>query len=284
MNKTMLKTSLVVLALAALVPPAFGSGVFVRSESDYLSLADGSWANLSTNSTVTGWTISCWVKVATLDGIGVNHHFWSFTDGTNYRRLTTPESDTGGDRFNHFYRLNASLSGQTYDTTTWTSNPSTTVWTHMAITASYSSNYVYHKFWFNGTNTHSPNGIFLAGGVALDPTDIFIGALNGSTFGLNGKIAEVTLWPRVLTQTEFDKLAGINGQTKRRAIDLETTPTYSMYLPLYSNATEAGSISVTNNGVTFDTSDDPFPGDDPYASDTYSGRGVGRGIGRGIGR
>jgi hypothetical protein len=283
MNKTLLKTSLVVLALAALVPPAFGSGVFVRADSDYLSLADGSWANLSTNSTVTGWTISCWVKVATLNGTSVNHHFWSFTDGTNYRRLTTPESGTGGDQFNFFYRLNGSLSGQAYDDG-WNTAPSTSVWRHIAITASYSSNNVYHKFWLNGTNTYSMSGIWLSGGVVLDPNGIFIGAANGSTFGLNGKIAEVAKWNRVLSQAEIDKLAGSNGVTARRAKYLEDTPTYSMYLPLYSNATEAGSITVTNNGVTFDTSDDPFPGDDPYASDTYSGRSVGRGIGRGIGR
>lgn len=254
-------------ALSIWSAPVHASGVFVRADSDYLSLADGSWATLSTNSTVTGWTISCWIKVTALNGTGVFHHYWTFTDGTNYRRLTTPESGTGGDQINLYYRLNESLSGQTYDDT-WNTAPSTSVWSHFVITASYSSNNVYHKFYRNGVNTHSPNGIYLAGGVALDPTAIYIGAQDGSTFGLNGKIAEIAKWNRVLSQAEIDKLAGSNGETARRAIDLETPATYTMYLPLYSNATEASSISVTNNGVTFDTEDDPFPGDDPYEEST----------------
>ena len=258
MNR-MIQLAVMIVLLAA--SHALGSGVFVRSEGDHLDLTDN--ANLTMTAVNSSWTISCWVKLASLGGGTSDDEDVVFfaNNATQFTFVRIPEYSAPADKW--IMRYNDATLDYIFDDTTASTN-----WTHLCLKASHSSGHITVSLYVNGALSEFLYEAYA--GSTFDPTAFIIGKYDTGAQGMGGKISQFAKWHRDLTTTEIHKLAGSDGETKTSATDLESPDTFVLFMPMLSDPNDAtAGTTVSNTGVTFDTADDPFS--DPSYTLTFTG-------------
>jgi hypothetical protein len=222
----------IVLLLAGV---SLGSGDFERANSDNLTITDNAALSLTYTA---GWTLSVWCKLDSIAGTGDNCVFM-LTDTTNHIYLYMREQTAPADKW-YFGAAGLTADSSTFD--------ASTEWTHLAIVGSRPVTNEVVDYYCNGTAAQVTG----SGGVDVNPTSTTLGINYAGTFKLDGKLADFGLWHAALNSTQINAL--VNGSHPSEV------GTVAVYLPMYDDATdEAGSLEVTNSGVTFDSGADQPP-------------------------
>ena len=176
------------------VPGYSGNGVSFPTETDYLLMPQG------VVNTLTSYSVSTWVKMASLNGWS---RIFDFGSGPGYNIFLTPYSGNGNLRF---AIANGGVEQQINSPTAL----KTSEWTHVAMTFAWnaSTNLGVGKLYVNGLLVATNESISLNPTMLPHTTQNYIGKSQYADPALNGAIDDFRIYDRALTDAEILEMNG----------------------------------------------------------------------------